>query len=86
MGTEQSSTMSSPLPLQCDETVMSEKGHGTTSAPVMDNLRWKCDPKIADRICCYNRHYAEPSGYFLSTSFVEEVYFRTYVELPVMPC
>ena len=35
--------------------------------------RWNCDPKIADNICCYNRHYAEHSGYFESkTSFLSD--------------
>ena len=24
-----------------------------------------CDFETADRICCYNRHYAEHSGYFM---------------------
>ena len=40
----------------------------------MDNLKWGCDFKTADNICCFNRHYAEHSGYFESkTSFLSEV-------------
>eukprot|EP00948_MAST-09A_sp_MAST-9A-sp1_P001195 g1195.t1 len=27
----------------------------------------------ADRICCFNRHYAEHSGYFISTPFWKEI-------------
>ena len=33
-------------------------------SPVQENLRWSCDNSTADRICNYNRHYAERSGYF----------------------
>ncbi len=47
-----------------DESLMRPKAHGTCEAPVMDNLRWQVDREDADRICCFNRHYAEPSGYF----------------------
>jgi hypothetical protein len=31
---------------------------------VQANLRWNCDRDVADRICNFNRHYAEHSGYF----------------------
>jgi len=55
-----------------DETIMSRKAHGTSNTPVQHNLRWGCDSKMADRICNFNRHYAEPSGYFKSTSFLTE--------------
>jgi hypothetical protein len=40
--------------------------------PVQDNLRWGCDRKTADRICNFNRHYAEHSGYFEKTNFLDE--------------
>ena len=49
-----------------EEKIMSKKAHGTSAVPVQDNLRWGCDKDTADRICNYNRHYAEHSGYFLS--------------------
>lgn len=26
---------------------------------LQENLRWACDRKVADRICSFNRHYAE---------------------------
>jgi len=55
-----------------DESIMSQKAHGTSATPVQDNLRWRCDPATADRICNFNRHYAEYAGYWLTTSFVEE--------------
>ena len=38
---------------------MSPKAHGTTEKPVQENLRWSCDRKVADKICSFNRHYAE---------------------------
>ena len=31
-------------------------------APVQSDLRWGCDRAVADRICCFHRHYAEHSG------------------------
>lgn len=46
------------------ESIMSKKAHGTSPVPVQKNLRWKCDQEVADRICNFNRHYAEHSGYF----------------------
>lgn len=36
------------------------------------NLRWGCDGEVADRICNFNRHYAERSGYWKTTSFLKE--------------
>ena len=47
------------------ESIMARKAHGTSSTPVQENLRYGCDFKTADRICNYNRHFAEHSGYFL---------------------
>jgi len=51
---------------------MSQKAHGTSSIPVQYNLRWDCDRETADSICNFNRHYAEPSGYFKTTKFLTE--------------
>ena len=28
---------------------------------LQENLRWSCDGKTADKICSFNRHYAEVS-------------------------
>jgi hypothetical protein len=55
-----------------DESIMSPKAHGTCASAVMSNLRWNCDVENADRICCFNRHYAEHSGYWLRTNFLKE--------------
>lgn len=51
---------------------MSAKAHGTCASAVQTDLRWNCDRKVADNICCFNRHYAEYSGYWLKTSFRQE--------------
>jgi peptide methionine sulfoxide reductase MsrB len=51
---------------------MTKKSHGTSNAPVQQDLRWNCDVATADRICNFNRHYAERSGYWQSTSFLQE--------------
>ena len=42
---------------------MRSKAHGTTETAVMNKLKWGCDWDIADRICSFNRHYAEHAGY-----------------------
>lgn len=55
-----------------DESIMSKKAHGTSDTPVQEKLRWDVDREIADRICNFNRHYAEHRGYWKSTSFVED--------------
>ena len=55
-----------------EESIMAPKAHGTTENPPVSNLRWSCSHRTADNICCFNRHYAEHSGYFLTTSFLEE--------------
>ena len=49
------------FPIYCDESVMRPKAHGTCEKPVMPKLRWNCDRETADRISCFNRHYAEYS-------------------------
>eukprot|EP00593_Proboscia_inermis_P004926 CAMPEP_0171298634 /NCGR_PEP_ID=MMETSP0816-20121228/7417_1 /TAXON_ID=420281 /ORGANISM="Proboscia inermis, Strain CCAP1064/1" /LENGTH=178 /DNA_ID=CAMNT_0011773825 /DNA_START=62 /DNA_END=598 /DNA_ORIENTATION=- len=55
-----------------DDSIMSKKSHGTSSTPVQEHLRWGCDVKLADKICNFNRHYAEPSGSFTSTDFISQ--------------
>jgi peptide methionine sulfoxide reductase MsrB len=63
----------SKYPVVGKEDLMSDKAHGTSATPVQNVLRWQCDNALADRICCFNRHSAEDSGYFQSTKFLEEV-------------
>lgn len=56
-----------------DEEIMSQKAHGTSETPVQKDLRWNCDYDTADRICNFNRHYAEHAGYWTTTTFVGDV-------------
>ena len=51
-------TVPTKLPVECDESVMRPKKHGTSETPVQKDLRWGCDFETADRICNFNRHYA----------------------------
>mmetsp|Transcript_12819 Transcript_12819/g.36875 ORF Transcript_12819/g.36875 Transcript_12819/m.36875 type:complete len:215 (-) Transcript_12819:54-698(-) len=68
-----SSSNTSKYPVVADESVMSKKAHGTSEKPVMKNLRWKCDFETADRICNFNRHYAEYAGYWQTTDFLKSI-------------
>ena len=61
------------LPIVADESVMSQKAHGTCERPVMRDLRYGVDRELADRICCFNRHYAEPAGSGWNTRWTAEV-------------
>jgi len=60
-------------PVAGSEGIMSKKAHGTTAHAVQESLRWQCNRSKADNICCYNRHYAEHSGYYATTPFVQYV-------------
>jgi hypothetical protein len=56
-----------------DENLMSPKAHGTSEKPVQSDLLYGVSEKLADKICNYNRHFAENGGYFRSTSFEDAV-------------
>jgi peptide methionine sulfoxide reductase MsrB len=49
-----------------DPEIMYPKEHGTSATAVQSPLRYNVDNALADKICNYNRHFAEPAGYFLS--------------------
>eukprot|EP00584_Thalassiosira_punctigera_P018707 CAMPEP_0172563008 /NCGR_PEP_ID=MMETSP1067-20121228/99179_1 /TAXON_ID=265564 ORGANISM="Thalassiosira punctigera, Strain Tpunct2005C2" /NCGR_SAMPLE_ID=MMETSP1067 /ASSEMBLY_ACC=CAM_ASM_000444 /LENGTH=236 /DNA_ID=CAMNT_0013353355 /DNA_START=142 /DNA_END=852 /DNA_ORIENTATION=+ len=55
-----------------DDDIMSQKGHGTTSVPVQENLRYGVSRKLADKICSFNRVFAEMGGYFEGSSTFEK--------------
>eukprot|EP00980_Cylindrotheca_fusiformis_P029806 scaffold23891_cov132-Cylindrotheca_fusiformis.AAC.1 len=55
------------------EDIMAKKEHGTSHTPVQEKLRWNCDWETADRICNFNRHYAERSGYWKTTTFLDDL-------------
>jgi hypothetical protein len=59
-------------PIMASDGLMAQKAHGTTEAAVQSKLRWNCDVKLADRICSFNRRWAEQAGYWQSTSFLSE--------------
>lgn len=63
----------SKYPVMADEAVMSPKTHGTSEKPVQEKLRWNCDFETADRICNFNRHYAEFAGYWATTDFLKNL-------------
>jgi peptide methionine sulfoxide reductase MsrB len=52
-----------------EESIMAPKAHGTSEWPVQEKLRYGVSNSLADRICNYNRHYAEQAGYYQSTDF-----------------
>jgi peptide methionine sulfoxide reductase MsrB len=52
---------------------MSKKSHGSCEKPVQQTLKWNCDVETADRICCFNRHYAEHKRYWESTNFLKDI-------------
>ena len=58
------------------EEIMKPKAHGTCKCAVQSKLRWGCEWTMADNICCFNRHFAEPSGYYHSEG-------RTFVQAMV---
>ena len=64
---------SSKYPIMAEESVMSQKKHGTSDSPVQKDLRWSCDYETADRICNFNRHYAEYAGYWQTTDFIKSL-------------
>lgn len=56
-----------------DERIMAPKVHGTSSTPVQSDLLYGVSNKLADRICNFNRHFAEMGGYFQSTNWEDSV-------------
>jgi len=55
------------------EDIMKPKAHGTSEYPVQENLRWETEFDLADRISNFNRHFAEFSGYWETTSFLSDI-------------
>jgi len=56
-----------------DENIMSKKEHGTSAEPVQESLRYGVSRKTADKICSFNRRFAEYATYFEETSFTKEL-------------
>ena len=67
------SAAKSRYPIFLSDDVMKPKAHGTSQSPVQSKLRWNCDVALADKMCNYNRNWAEFAGYWRTTSFLTEV-------------
>lgn len=57
--------------------IMFPRKHGTCVSSVQDPLRWGADADVGDNICCFNRHYAERAGSWLTTSIVQDQQHQT---------
>ena len=64
---------SAKYPLVGPESLMSKKAHGSSPHPVQNNLRYGVDRSVANNICSFNRHLAEPRGAFQGTSWLPTV-------------
>ena len=60
-------------PVFADESIMLQKAHGTSAAPVQADLKWSVDRDTADRITNFNRRFAEYAGYWKQTNYLKEV-------------
>lgn len=65
--------MATGFPIKGDESIMKKKGHGTSDFAVQKTLRWGVDVQLADRICNYNRHYAEASGSWRGSELYKQI-------------
>lgn len=70
-GCQGSGGESAPDSIKGTEDLMSQKAHGTCVGPPQNPLRWGADYETADRINCFNRHYAEFAGSYKNTGFPE---------------
>jgi len=55
------------------ESIMAPKAHGTTELPVQENLRFGASRKTADKICSFNRRFAEYATYYQRETDFEKV-------------
>jgi len=66
-----------PRLLRCyrtgSESIMAPKKHGSCSKGAVGSLRWNIPADLANNICCFNRHFAEPSGYFKNSAWLTQV-------------
>ena len=66
-----------------DESIMSPKAHGTTETPVQKNLRFSVNNQLADQICSFNRHFAEPATSWEASTFEKEFLAEASEENPM---
>lgn len=74
---------SSKYPVLGADDIMKRKSYGTSAVPIQTNLRWNLDVEEADRICNYNRHYAERSGAYEFSQFDYKNQWRVRSHNPV---
>ena len=60
-------------PIIGEEEIMCQKMNGSCGDNNDVKLRWGGDKELSINICCFNRYYAEPSGYWKSKSFINEL-------------
>jgi hypothetical protein len=70
---EEDGAQEGEYPVYGSREIMKKKKHGTSDKPVMKNLKFGCDYELADKICNFNRHFAENAGYFKKTRWLSEV-------------
>lgn len=79
------STVGGTIQYGKDKDLMYPKAHGTTMQRVQSSLRFGItDDKLADRICSYNRHFAEYAGYFLDQSNLKDMILSTDRKQPIV--
>lgn len=62
-----------PDNMKGDNNIMSLKKVGTCKKSPNKDLRFGVSHKMAENICCFNRNYAEPSGYWEKSDFLEDL-------------
>lgn len=67
---------------------MSKKAHGTCPNQPVKDLLYGVDREVTDRICCFNRHYAEYAGYFKQLDSIKDAegpttYYDPITQLPL---
>jgi hypothetical protein len=60
-------------PLKGAEAIMSAKAHGTTEEAVQETLRFGASRKTANKICSFNRSFAEYATYYQRETDFEQV-------------
>ena len=65
----------SKFPIVAPDTMMNARQHGTCINTPQSDLRFNVDYNTADRICCFNRHYAEHSHYAFNSkiTWIQEI-------------
>lgn len=64
LSNQQVDAKSSEYPIYGSDEIMKKKEHGTSDKQVQQKLRWGCDVALADKICNFNRNWAEFAGIY----------------------